>query len=528
MDLIEKFFIFILFLGPLVFFHELGHFLFARFFKVRCEVFSIGFGPKLFKYKYGDTEYTLSLVPLGGYIKMFGDDPLNKDSIPLDQRPFSFTHKGKWARFWIVMGGPLANFIMAYLLFFGLLLNGERMPEVRLGAIPQQSTFYQKGLRSGDVVKSINGKEIFSPTDIMLDGDGSLRTITVDRRSSLVTVNLHMQSEEFFEEFVKYPPALRRPILVDKDQKYFALSLNREKIDWEISFEEILQISDPETIFYIHPIDVDLNKSEKGSYSPQENSIVTSLRVDSRNREEILKALEQRSFRTIDLTVKSVNMNSPADKGGIKGGDTIYALNGKSVYSFEQLRNSLQKDKNEKVNLGLWRDGKSISVVLTPEVSKQGSQSVKLIGVYSGGDFQPIRFIETASKGFTGATVLAMRRTWDTIIKTVEGFRKLITAEISVKSIGGPMAIGKAASDSFYTSLSYFFQLMALVSVNLGVINLLPIPVLDGGHIMFIFLELVNRGPLSRRKMEVAQQLGLSILLMIMVGAIFNDYSRFF
>ena len=112
--------------------------------------------------------------------------------------------------------------------------------------------------------------------------------------------------------------------------------------------------------------------------------------------------------------------------------------------------------------------------------------------------------------------------------KTVDGFFKLITAKVSFKTIGGPLAIGKVASDSFNTSISYFFQLMALISVNLGVINLFPIPVLDGGHIMFIFLEIINRGPVSRRKMEIAQQLGLSILLMLMVGAIFNDFSRFF
>lgn len=129
----EKFVIFILFLGPLVFFHELGHFLFARLFGVRVEVFSIGFGPKIFKFKKGFTEYAISLIPLGGYVKMFGDDPLVKDEIPVDEREYSFTFKGKWARFWIVMGGPLANFIMAYFIFFFLLMIGERIPEIRMG-----------------------------------------------------------------------------------------------------------------------------------------------------------------------------------------------------------------------------------------------------------------------------------------------------------------------------------------------------------------------------------------------------------
>ena len=121
--MLEKIVIFILFLGPLVFFHELGHFLFARLFGVRVEVFSIGFGPKLFRWKKGDTEYAISLIPLGGYVKMFGDDPFNKDGISEEEKKFSFIHKKKWQRFWIVFGGPLANFILAFFIFFALFLT---------------------------------------------------------------------------------------------------------------------------------------------------------------------------------------------------------------------------------------------------------------------------------------------------------------------------------------------------------------------------------------------------------------------
>ena len=165
---------------------------------------------------------------------------------------------------------------------------------------------------------------------------------------------------------------------------------------------------------------------------------------------------------------------------------------------------------------------------MTPDVKVIQDQKVKLIGVYSNGSFQSLTMIQTESKGFIGSASQAVTRTWDAITKTAAGFKKLITGEVSVKQIGGPFAIGKVASDSFNMSLSYFFQLMALISVNLGLINLFPIPVLDGGHIMFIMLEILNRGPISRRKMEIAQQIGLSFLLMLMVGAIFNDITNLF
>jgi regulator of sigma E protease len=200
---IEKFGIFILFLGPLVFFHELGHFLFARLFGVRVETFSIGFGPKILKFKKGDTEYAISLIPLGGYVKMFGDDPLNKDSIPEEERPFSFTFKGKWARFWIVMGGPLANFIMAYVIFMTLLTMGERLPELKLGVIPQVSTFYDLGLRSGDVIKKVNSSEVYNPTDILLEGEDLIKTMVVGRVDKDITLTLNLTGEKFFEEIVK-------------------------------------------------------------------------------------------------------------------------------------------------------------------------------------------------------------------------------------------------------------------------------------------------------------------------------------
>ncbi|MCF8057969.1 MAG: RIP metalloprotease RseP [Bacteriovoracaceae bacterium] len=521
---IEKFGIFILFLGPLVFFHELGHFIFARLFGVRVETFSIGFGPKILKFKKGDTEYAVSLIPLGGYVKMFGDDPLNKDAIPVEERPFSFTFKGKWARFWIVMGGPLANFIMAYVIFMTLLVMGERLPELKLGVIPKTSTFYDLGLRSGDVIQKVNNKEVYNPTDILLEGEDLIKTMVVGRVEKNITLTLNLTGETFFEEFAKYPPTLRQPILVDTQGQTYALSLMSGKINWNTSYDQLRQTWDNEQPVYVYPLSVDEKNAEDPFVVNFEKEKTLSLKA----YKNLDIGLSDNGFKTVDLMVKSINMKSPADLAGIKAGDVIYSLEGEDVHSFEDLRGNLQKSKSEKVAISLWRKGIAKNFEIVPEVLNQDGEAVKLIGVYSGGIFQPLKFIETKSKGFFEASLMALGRTWDTIVKTIDGFKKLITAEVSFKTIGGPLAIGKVASDSFNTSLSYFFQLMALISVNLGVINLFPIPVLDGGHIMFIFLEILNGGPVSRRKMEIAQQVGLSLLLMLMVGAIFNDFSRFF
>lgn len=523
--LLEKIAIFILFLGPLVFFHELGHFLFARLFGVRVEVFSIGFGPKLFKKKYGDTEYAVSAIPLGGYVKMFGDDPFNKDEIPEEERPYSFTHQGKFARFWIVMGGPLANFILAFVIFFSLLITGERIPEIKIGAVPVESSLFKAGLRTGDVLVKVNDTDVYNPTDLMVEGKGEINSITVKRGESTTVLTVDFRGDKFFEEVLKYPPFLRKPYLVDSNAKKYVLSFEKGKIKNNESIEEMGSRSGVKTA-YLYPVREDQDISAENIIADLSKETVVP--VSFTDLKTLLIALDTKGFFTIDLMVRSINANSPADKVGVRADDIFTSIEGQKVYSFEELRSKLQTIEKKEVNVEIFSKGQLKKLTVVPEVTQQEGKTIRLLGVYSFIEVQKTNFVHTKSKGLFGSMKYSTIRTWDSVKKTIDGFVKLITNQISLKTIGGPLAIGKVAHDSFNTSLSYFFQLMALISVNLGVINLFPIPVLDGGHIMFIALEIINGGPLSRRKMEIAQQVGLSILLMLMVGAIFNDVSRFF
>lgn len=523
--LFEKIVTFILFLGPLVFFHELGHFFFARLFGVRVEVFSLGFGPKLFKFKKGDTEYAISLIPLGGYVKMYGDDPFNQDAIPEDQRKFSFTHQNKWARFWIVMGGPLANFILAFVVFFCLLMYGEKIPEIKLGAIESQSALYKAGFRSGDVILKINGNDVYNPTDLMLDSKKVIEKVSIKRTDISQELIVNFQGDKFFDEVIKYPPFLRKPFLVDTNGEKYIISNTAGRVSLNLSLEEIMSFPG-EKEFYLYKLlkDADTALDSVGVDLSTEKKI----KLLGKDLAGILLDLEKLNFMPIDLMVRSVNMNSAADKAGLKAGDILLSLEGKKVSSFEDFRNLLQTFKQETVNVDVWSKGLLKTVKITPDVTPIEDKKLKLIGVYSHVELTKVNFIQTESKGVWGSTVVGLHRTWDSVEKTFDGFIKLVTNQVSFKQIGGPLTIGKVAHDSLNTSISYFFQLMALISVNLGVVNLFPIPVLDGGHIMFIGLEIINRGPLSRRKMEIAQQIGLSILLMLMIGALFNDFSRFF
>ncbi|OIQ16683.1 MAG: hypothetical protein BM556_13545 [Bacteriovorax sp. MedPE-SWde] len=521
--MIEKIAIFVLFLGPLVFFHELGHFFFARLFGVRVEVFSIGFGPKIIKFKKGFTQYAVSLIPLGGYVKMFGDDPLAKDEMPEEQKKYSFVHKSKMARFWIVFGGPLANFLFAFVIFFSLFITGEKVPEIKVGSVVETSSFYKMGMRSGDVIRKVNGGVVTSPGDIILETSGHIQTLTVKRLGEDVNLNIDMEAEVFFEKMSNYPPILVQPVLKSFDGNYVALSKHEDKVSWIISLDEFSMTASGSDI-YIHNV----KSVDHSKMSATLDLTKKPRKITLKEGQSLRSLLRSERLYPIDLTVRSVSMKSAADKAGVKAGDIIYKVDGKEVTSFEVLRKSIQLVDGRAVPIEIIRDGQILKKEVTPQEKKISGQIVKMIGIYSGGIYIRGQYVNTEPLSFGNALVRSWNRTGQTIFKTLEGFKKLVMAETSLKNIGGPIAIGKVASDSFNTSLSYFFQLMALISVNLGVINLFPIPVLDGGHIVFIILEVINGGPLSRRKLEIAQQFGLSLLLLLMVGALFNDFTRFF
>ncbi len=523
----QKIIIFILFLGPLVFFHELGHFFFARLCGVRVEVFSIGFGPKLLKFKRGFTEYAVSLIPLGGYVKMFGDDPFSGDSLTEEEKKYSFVHKSKWARFWIVFGGPLANFVLAYFIYFSLFMTGEKVPEIKLGTVAVESEFHKYGLRTGDVINKVNGVRVTSPTDIALNSEGQINSLEVTRLGKNVLVNISddntVKPEKFFEEMAKSPPVLIMPVLKAKSGEFYFLSGNQNEVSLKYSLEELASEGKSEYFLF------KLLSSELKDGEPLVDLSVEPKSIKVSEGADLYKELLKEDLYPIDVVVGGITMNSPASKAGLMKGDIIKSIEGKTLFTFGELKQAVSKYDGKPLEVIVIKDKEEKKLALSPEEKVISGQKIKLIGVYAHREFymRP-RFVEIPPKSITEAFSLSLARTYDSMVKTFEGFKKLITAETSFKNIGGPLSIGKVASDSFNISISYFFQLMALISINLGVINLFPIPVLDGGHIVFIILEVINRGPLSRRKLEIAQQFGFSLLLLLMVGALFNDFTRFF
>jgi regulator of sigma E protease len=516
--MLEKILIFVIFLGPLIFFHELGHFFFARLFGVRVEVFSIGFGPKIFKYVHKGTEYALSIIPLGGYVKMFGDDPFSEVQLSDEEKSVAFNHKSKVARFWIVFGGPLANLILAYFLYVGLLAGGEKVPETKVGVVTEKSMLYQKGLRTGDVLTGINDEKVLSFDDLNIKGS-KVETIVVRRSDKNVDLPINMELEPFINEFVGIVSLVKKPVYINKAGEKFVVSLDAKPKEMNFSIEEMSANFKGKA--YLYKV-VD-NKGDIAIDPTSESEINAA---EGQALGDILTNLE---FFPVDLSVRNIVMSSPADKAGIKKGDILTSVNGVALKSFEELRQGLQIiEDGKEVAVGVLSGGVAATKTLVPEVKEIDKKKTKIIGIESAVEYVQPKLIIAKADNFGEALGAAFTRTWDGVVKTFSGYKKLITREVSLNNIGGPLAIGKVASDSLNISLSMFFRLMAIISINLGVINLFPIPVLDGGHIMFLIFETFNGGPLSKRKLEIAQRFGVSVLFLLIFVALFNDISRLF
>lgn len=521
----DKILIFIVFLGPLVFFHELGHFLFARLFGVRVETFSIGFGPKLFSFKKGDTQYAISLIPLGGYVKMFGDNVLARDEVPMEERSYAYTHKSIWARFWIVFGGPLANFLMAFVIFWGLFLVGEVSPKAQVGNIQQDNPIYKEGLRTSDIIQTLNGKEVETITDLSFWKNDSPNQLQVLRGGKTIKLTSNLHSQEFLKNFAKtISYFLRQPLVVDKKGKFFILSKKSTSVNWNISLEELVKSSD-----YLWKIPV-----LEGAVKNEKTNIFENKNVMFNKASKIfLKGDEARHFPILgslypaDLSAKSLVMDSAADKAGIRAKDIITHIGDKKLSSFIEMRDLIQKQAaTGPVIIKLLRNGNPMEVTLN--ATKDKKDNLYKVGIYRREDFIRPAMVKSSPKGLFESFPLAIERTWNGGVEVVLMFKKLIFGEASMKNLGGPIAIGKFAAASFYTGLTQFLAFMAMMSINLGILNLLPIPVLDGGHIIFLGFELVNRGPLSKKKTEFAYKLGFSLLMMMLAVALFNDISSLF
>ncbi len=533
---------FVIVLGILIFVHELGHFLMAKRFGVGVEKFSLGFGPKLIGKKYGETEYLLSAIPLGGYVKMVGEDP-NESLAPEDQHR-SFNNQKVSRRFLIVVMGPVSNILFAALIFAGMFMFGYPSGDTTIGWVEKNSPAWEAGLRGGDQILAVDGDPIklweqvlkriemgqTNPIALEVKRDESIFEVTVQPRM-MEGKNLFGEDEEFPDIGIQHhslapvvgvsspdSPAGRAGlktgdlILSVNDQNVESFPELRRSVYHNLGEEILFEVQrEEETV----SLPVHLTGSEVRSV--QENSD---------------HSLEEIGLFPADLFVRQVVSGSPAEEAGIEVDDRIVEVDGKVVHSFSDLQEIVEEKSGVTLTLKLIRAGEVMTLTMTPEESTKKDElgnkvPVGRIGIVSSFHPKPGPTILVRYNPFT-AVIKALVLTWEFTVLIIVSLVKLIQQVIPVETMGGPILIAQLAGQQIQYGILELFKFMALISINLGILNLLPIPILDGGHILFFAIEGALGRPLSMRKRELAQQFGLFLLLSLIIFVTYNDIMRMF
>lgn len=526
---------FLLFLGGLIFFHELGHYVVARLVGVTVLRFSIGFGPKILGFKRGVTEYWISAIPLGGYVKFLGSDP--DDVIEPGHEKRGFLTTDTWRKVLIVVAGPVFNLVLPFLIFFPMFLGQSALPPAILGSTSMEGAAWQAGLRPGDRVVGIDNRPVAYWWEML------------DRVSGSPGVPLEFQVERDGRpmSFTVTP----RPVELAGLRE---IGLNRTVGRIEVTLERALPIvlpvsGSPSEAAGILPLDAVVSIDGKDAVS-FEDVARAALAARERAVTFVVAAVDPESARPgpqrsvvlgplgsdIDAglgdgqaVVQHVEPDSPATRAGIQPGDRVVALDGRPVTDWAFFLEALGRDPTLTRTVQVVRDGETRDL----ELSLANPQWVPGAAVpkYQRLGARATRAVVAPDPIPNQARIrYAAIQTWDEsigiMVKTVASIGALVTGRVSVKEMGGPIMIYDIASSAGSRGWIPFFEALAWLSVSLGVLNLLPIPVLDGGHLVVFGIEAVRRKPLGPRGRAVLNYIGLALLLALMVVVFSNDIAR--
>lgn len=522
---------FVLLLGLLIFIHELGHFLVARWCGVTVEVFSLGFGPKIFKYQRGETLYCISLLPLGGYVKMYGDNLIEEP--PKSEQHRGFLYQSVPRKLAIAFGGPLMNLLFAFFVFYVLALTGLPALLPDTGDIKKNSIAWEAGFRPGDRILSISDRPISHWEDVD-------RLI---KKSSNQTLKFKVQSKGKEKTFSV-------PVAIKKNKNIFEWRkevghiegltpvsagtgvgvISSETPAYQAglrTFDQITHLNNKEIKYWrdLYP----LFKQAKFPAS------ITVKRTDLKGKKETftvilpresaeIKTLKDFGLEGIELYLYKVGPKTPAEKAGLKPGDRLLAINGKPLISWEDVLKEIQA--HTELTLSYLRNGQKQETFISPEnMFVEGNlKERRMIGIGSAADLA-VAFPEESVKKFSllGAVRYAGLQTGHGLKGMTLGLAHIIRGTVSPRNLSGPVAIGRIAYKFFHTGFYQFLSIMALISLSLFFFNILPIPLLDGGHILFFTLEGIMGRPLDVKKLLAAQQAGLVLILLFFGFVFFND-----
>jgi len=450
MNLLHTVVSFVVALGVLIVVHELGHYLVARWCGVKVLRFSVGFGRALASRRLGPdrTEWVIAAVPLGGYVKMVDE---REGTVAPEDLPRAFNRQSVWRRFAIVLAGPMANFLLAIALYWGLFLGGVQEAKPILAAPEAGTVAAQAGLARGDTVRAVNGEPVASWQDVRW----RVLQLALDRK----VARLEVQSVS-------------------------------GALDWRT-------------------LDLGQVKSEE---------------VEG----DLLSRLGLRLFRPeVPATIGQVVSGGVAERAGLAVRDRVIAIDGDPIPTWDALVAKVRASAGRPLALEVDRAGARVRIALTPETVGEGAKAFGRIG--AGPYIEPgamSAYLIEVRHGPGEALGRALAKTWEMSAFSLRMLAKMIVGEVSWRNLSGPVTIADYAGQSAQLGLAPYLAFLALISISLGVLNMLPIPLLDGGHLMYYTIEVLKGSPVSERVMEIGQRAGLAVLLFLMAFAFYNDINR--
>lgn len=585
-------------IGFLIFVHELGHFLVAKKIGVRVYAFSLGFGPVLIRKQIGETDYRISLIPLGGYVKLAGEQREESNT----GEEWEFISKKPGQRAAVLVAGVACNTILAFVAFIIAFRVGVPFVTAEIGRTMPGWPAWEAGIRPGDKIKRIGSvsdpdfEDIFisvalsgSPEGINMEIERDNKTFDVNvvprydpthgiqrigigpatdlEVSKIFTIEnadspaknseLHVKdkilavdgktiaTEDDFREIEQASPGKELTVTVLRDDKETELKITPAVVSrWMIglscatatiegvkndSLAASLGLKKGDTIVKVNSQDVKgftelinaIQNAPDGTVSLQVvkgNS--TELIELTKSGEETVRKFSEGIYPHYGLTVDSTVEEFPAETMGIVPGDTIISMAGEKITEWDQLLELVSTGNGRELEISWMHNYEKITRTIKPRKNEKTAQGMTGIQFTEKKMIRKYGLAKSCVVG-THKTIINIKR----IYLTVQGF---ISKKLSTKALGGPVLIAQASYESAKSGIGKLVYFMAIISINLAVINILPVPVLDGGHLLFLGIEKIKGSPVSEKTMAIANYIGLAMIISLMVYATKNDIMRLF
>lgn len=521
-------------LGVVIFIHELGHFVFARLFGVKVLAFSLGFGKAIVKWKRGDTEYRISVVPLGGYVKMLGESPEDEKALEDNEYAYSYSHKKWWQKVTIAFAGPFFNILLAVFVFVIVSFYEYSAPAAVVEFIDPFGAAALAGISEGDTILEIDGKKVSVWEDIQVSMSG------VERKDAVCGEITVVVKKAFSGEEISYKVNPRKGDYTDIfNEKVERCELGIARLPKDTSVALVSNFIGLQTGDRVEAVDgvkvgrfyelVELTKKPFRKLTVTRNGTAVDIDVSPDYFYTFGTSIVHGG-----LVISKVEQGSISEKVGIKEGDIIVSINGRDISVPYQFISTLQEMKQgDGVAIKLVRDKVFQTVEFKVDVEEKDNEftGMKDRNVKWGAQFAFNYDVPEVYAKRADPLLFSIRysfeQTGNIIGMTLKGFWYLITGKMSSKSLGGPIMIFDISKKAAEAGLRHFLYILAVISINLGIINLFPVPVLDGGYIVMYTLEGAFRRTIPVSVKEKMLMVGMALLLLLMVYAIFNDVTRY-